>query len=489
MKNLSDITKRVQAISVWGESNIEISSIDFDSRKVDRGSLFVAVKGTQSDGHQFINIAIEKGAVAIVCETMPEQRDDFICYIQVENSSKALALAACEFYDNPSTKLKLIGITGTNGKTTIATLLYRLFMKLGYLAGLLSTVENFIGNRSLSASHTTPDAVQINKLLAEMVGAGCEFCFMEVSSHAIDQNRVEGLKFLGGVFTNLTHEHLDYHLTFKDYIDTKKKFFDHLPKTSFALTNGDDKNGRVMFQNCEATKKYYALKSMADYKCKVLEQHFDGMLLQMDGMEVWANFMGQFNAYNLLAVYAVALELGTDKLETLEVISHLKPVNGRFESIRSNSGILAIVDYAHTPDALKNVLETIGQIRQANDKVITVVGAGGNRDKSKRPEMGKIVSEWSDRVIFTSDNPRNEEPDQIIHDVIAGVTPGNLSKIITIPDRKEAIKTACLLAQTGDIVLVAGKGHETYQETKGVRTHFDDKEVIKEIFLQIINPN
>ncbi|MCF8370024.1 MAG: UDP-N-acetylmuramoyl-L-alanyl-D-glutamate--2,6-diaminopimelate ligase [Bacteroidales bacterium] len=489
MKKISDIVKRVQAVSVWGESNIEITSIDFDSRKVDRGSLFVAVKGTQSDGHQFINISIEKGAVAIICETMPAQREDFICYIQVEDSSKALAQVACEYYDNPSTKLKLIGITGTNGKTTIATLLYRLFMKLGYLTGLLSTVENFVGNRSLSASHTTPDAVQINKLLAEMVEAGCEFCFMEVSSHAIDQNRIEGLNFVGGVFTNLTHEHLDYHLTFKDYIDTKKKFFDHLPKTSFALTNGDDKNGRVMFQNCGATKKYYALKSMADYKCKVLEQHFDGMLLQLDGVEVWTHFMGQFNAYNLLAVFAVALELGADKLEALEVISHLKPVNGRFESIQSNSGILAIVDYAHTPDALKNVLETIGQIRQANDKVITVVGAGGNRDRSKRPEMGKIVAELSDRVIFTSDNPRYEEPEQIIEEIIAGVTAGNLSKIITIPDRKEAIKTACLLARTGDIVLVAGKGHETYQETNGVRTHFDDKEVIKAIFLQIINPN
>jgi UDP-N-acetylmuramoyl-L-alanyl-D-glutamate--2,6-diaminopimelate ligase len=489
MKKLSDILKRINPISVIGISNIEISRIDFDSRKVDRGSLFVAVKGTQSDGHQYISASIEKGAVAIICETIPAHIEKSVCYIQVDNSSEALALAASEYYDNPSRKLKLVGITGTNGKTTIATLLYRLFIKSGYQVGLLSTVENFIGNKSIPTSHTTPDAVQINSLLAEMVEAQCEFCFMEVSSHAIDQNRIGGLNFVGGAFTNLTHEHLDYHKTFKDYIDAKKKFFDKLPKSAFALTNADDKNGRIMLQNCMASQKYYALKSMADYKCKVLEQHFDGMLLQIDGIEVWTHFMGQFNAYNLLAVFAVAIELGLDKIEILEIISHLKPVNGRFESIHSNSGILAIVDYAHTPDALKNVLDTIGQIRQANDKLITVVGAGGNRDKSKRPEMGKIVSDLSDRVIFTSDNPRNEEPGEIIDDIKVGVSAGNLSKILTIPDRKEAIKTACLLAQSGDIVLVAGKGHETYQEIKGVRTHFDDKEVIKEVFLQIINPN
>ena len=360
---------------------------------------------------------------------------------------------------------------------------------MGYKVGLLSTVENIVAEKQIAATHTTPDAVQLNRLLAEMVDAGCDFCFMEVSSHAIDQNRTEGLHFTGGVFTNLSHDHLDYHNTFLEYRDVKKSFFDKLSKAAFAITNGDDKNGMVMFQNCMANKKVYALKSMADYKCKLLEQHFDGMLLHVDGTDVWTHFIGQFNAYNLLAVYAVAIELGVEKMEVLEVLSHLKPVNGRFESIRSNSGILAIVDYAHTPDALKNVLETLGQIRLPKDQLITVVGAGGNRDKSKRPEMGRIVAQLSDKVIFTSDNPRNEEPAQIIEDVKAGVQADDASKVLSITDRREAIRTACMLAKSGDIVLVAGKGHETYQEINGERHHFDDKEIIKEAFLQIINPN
>ncbi|MEA3446076.1 MAG: UDP-N-acetylmuramoyl-L-alanyl-D-glutamate--2,6-diaminopimelate ligase [Bacteroidota bacterium] len=489
MKKLKDILKRTKHISVYGDCNIEISQVDFDSRKIVQGSLFVAVKGTQVDGHNYIAKTIENGATVIICESLPKSLANNVCYVLVDDSSKALARIASEFYDNPSEKIKLIGITGTNGKTTIATLLYRLFLKLGYNAGLLSTVENFIGERKLVSSHTTPDSIQINKLLGDMVEANCEFCFMEVSSHAIHQNRTEGLNFTGGIFTNLTHDHLDYHKTFRDYLNVKKKFFDDLPKTAFAITNADDKNGKVMLQNCNAQKKFYALKSMADYKCKLLEQHFDGMLLHIQNTEVWTHFIGRFNAYNLLAVYATSLELGIDKHEALKIISHLKPVNGRFESLRSNSGILAIVDYAHTPDALKNVLETIWQIRLANNKIITVVGAGGNRDKSKRPLMGKIVSELSDRVIFTSDNPRNEEPEQIINEIKEGVSEKNLSKVISISNRSEAIKTACLLATSGDIVLIAGKGHETYQEINGVRCHFDDKEIIKEIFLQIINPN
>ncbi len=489
MKRLEEITNHIDYQTITGYSNIEIHNIYFDSRKVTKGCLFVAVKGTQTDGHQHIENAINGGASAIVCEILPKVLTDTICYIKVENSSLSLALIASFFYDNPSEKIKLIGITGTNGKTTVATLLYKLFMKSGFKAGLLSTVENYIGDHSLQATHTTPDAVQINSLLNDMVLANCEFCFMEVSSHAIHQNRIAGLKFTGGVFTNLSHDHLDYHSSFREYISVKKRFFDELPESAFALSNADDRNGKIMFQNCNANKFYYALKSMADFNCKLIEQHFDGTLLQIQDTEVWTHFIGKFNAYNLVAVYAVALRLGIEKIETLEVISRLKPVNGRFESIRSNSGILAIVDYAHTPDALRNVLETITQIRKNKNLIITVVGAGGNRDKTKRPEMGRIVSELSDKVIFTSDNPRDEEPDQIINDIKNGVPTTNLSKVISIPDRREAIKTACFIAQSGDIILVAGKGHETYQEIKGIRNHFDDKEIIKEIFLQIINPN
>lgn len=487
MKVLSDILTNIETIKIIGNTEMPVTSIIFDSRKVDLGCLFAAVKGTQIDGHQFINMAIEKGAKAILCEQLPASLVDEMVYIQVENSSKALGELASAFYDHPSSKLKLVGVTGTNGKTTTVTLLYNLIKKLGYSAGLLSTVRNYINDEIIEATHTTPDAVQMNKLMKQMVDAGCEFCFMEVSSHAIDQHRIAGLDFTGAVFTNITHDHLDYHKTFAEYIKAKKKFFDDLKPESFALINTDDKNGMVMVQNTRAKYKNYAVRSAADFKAKIIESHFEGSMLSVDGMDVWTYFVGRFNAYNLLAVYATAQMLGFNKNEILTAVSELKPVEGRFETIRSHNGITAIVDYAHTPDALLNVLNAINQIRTDDQELITVVGAGGDRDKTKRPEMAKIATENSNKVILTSDNPRTEDPNQILEDMKKGVSPENKKKMLSIVDRKEGIRTACLLAQKGDIILVAGKGHETYQEINGVKHHFDDREIIEQNFNELYN--
>ncbi len=489
MKRLNDILKSISPVSITGDISIEISKIEFDSRKVQKGDLFVAVNGTLSDGHNYINQATNKGAIAIICEKLPDNINSKVTYVKVKDSGLALGLTASEYFNNPSQKIKVIGITGTNGKTTTATLLHSLFTGLGYKAGLLSTIANFIGNKKIAASHTTPDAVTINNLFNLMIEEGCEYCFMEVSSHAIDQQRIAGIEFKGGLFSNITHDHLDYHKTFKEYLNVKKHFFDNLPASAFALSNKDDKNGKVMLQNTLAQKKYYALKSIADYKCRVIETHFDSMLLNIDGDEVWTSFIGKFNASNILAVYAIARELNIDKNEILTVISKLKPVQGRFETIKSSNGILAIVDYAHTPDALKNVLNTINELRTGNEQVITVVGAGGDRDKSKRPEMAQIASALSNKIILTSDNPRSEDPNQIIAEMAEGISAENKRKLLSIVNRREAIRTACMLAQRGDIILIAGKGHETYQEINGIRSHFDDREELKNQFLQIINLN
>ena len=487
MKVLNDILKAVETTHVIGNTEIPVTGIIFDSRKVDVGCLFAAIKGTQADGHQFIDMAIEKGAKAVLCEQLPENINEEIAYIQVENSSKAMGELASAFYDYPSTKLKLVGITGTNGKTTTVTLLYNLIRKLGYSAGLLSTVRNYIDEQIIEATHTTPDAVQMNALMKQMVDAGCEYCFMEVSSHAIDQHRIAGLEFVGAVFSNITHDHLDYHKTFAEYIKAKKKFFDDLKPGSFALINTDDKNGNVMVQNTKAKVKNYAVRSAADFKAKIIESHFEGSMLNIDGMDVWTYFVGRFNAYNLLAVYSTAHMLGFSKDEILTALSELKPVEGRFETLRSQNGITAIVDYAHTPDALLNVLNAINQIRNDDQELITVVGAGGDRDKTKRPEMAKIATENSNKVILTSDNPRTEDPNQILEDMKKGISPENNKKMLSIVDRKEGIRTACLLAQKGDIILVAGKGHETYQEINGVKHHFDDREIIQQNFNELYN--
>ena len=487
MKILSDILITVETIEIIGNTEVPVTSIVFDSRKVDLGCVFVAVKGTQTDGHTFIPGAAEKGAKAIVCESLPNDLNNEIVYIKVANSSKAMGQMAAAFYDYPSQRLKLVGITGTNGKTTTATLLYHLVRKLGYKAGLLSTVRNYIDDKIIEATHTTPDAVQMNRLMRQMLDAGCDYCFMEVSSHAIDQQRIAGLSFEGALFTNITHDHLDYHKTFAEYIKAKKKFFDDLHPESFALINTDDKNGRVMVQNTKARVKSYAVNSAADFKAKILESHFEGSLLEIDHTEIWTYFVGRFNAYNLLAVFSAASMLGFEKEEILKVISELKPVEGRFETIRSVNGITAIVDYAHTPDALLNVINSINQIRNDNQDLITVVGAGGDRDKTKRPEMAKIASENSSKTILTSDNPRSEDPNDILNDMKVGVDILNQKKVLSITDRKEAIRTACLLAKGGDIILIAGKGHETYQEIKGVKHHFDDREVINQIFNELYN--
>jgi len=487
VKILSDILKTVETIEIIGNTEFPVTSIVFDSRKVDLGCVFVAVKGTQTDGHTFIPGAAEKGAKAIVCESLPNDLNNEIVYIKVANSSKAMGQMAAAFYDYPSQRLKLVGITGTNGKTTTATLLYHLVRKLGYKAGLLSTVRNYIDDKIIEATHTTPDAVQMNRLMRQMLDAGCDYCFMEVSSHAIDQQRIAGLSFEGALFTNITHDHLDYHKTFAEYIKAKKKFFDDLHPESFALINTDDKNGRVMVQNTKARVKSYAVNSAADFKAKILESHFEGSLLEIDHTEIWTYFVGRFNAYNLLAVFSAASMLGFEKEEILKVISELKPVEGRFETIRSVNGITAIVDYAHTPDALLNVINSINQIRNDNQDLITVVGAGGDRDKTKRPEMAKIASENSSKTILTSDNPRSEDPNDILNDMKVGVDILNQKKVLSITDRKEAIRTACLLAKGGDIILIAGKGHETYQEIKGVKHHFDDREVINQIFNELYN--
>lgn len=476
MKNLSDILKGVPATELQGADDMQISSIVFDSRKVVPGALFVAVRGTMVDGHDYIEQAVKDGASAIICEDLPGHTIGEVAFIMVANSAIALGQIAANFYNNPSDKLKLIGVTGTNGKTTIATLLYQLFTDLGYKCGLLSTVENKINDLVIPATHTTPDPIVLNSLLDEMVGRGCDYCFMEVSSHAVAQHRIAGLQFSGGIFTNLTHDHLDYHKTFDNYLKAKKAFFDTLPKDAFALTNIDDKNGNVMLQNTKAHKKSYALKSMADYKAKILENQFGGLLLNIDNEEVWFKMVGSFNAYNLLAVYSTAMLLEQDRAKVLISLSKLTGAKGRFEYFISPNNVIGIVDYAHTPDAVQNVLSTIHDIRKGNEKVITIIGCGGDRDKAKRPVMAKVAGQWSDTVILTSDNPRSEEPEQIIKDMEAGVTPSNQRKTISITDRREAIKTACHLANPGDIILLAGKGHEKYQEIKGIRNHFDDKE-------------
>ncbi|KAB2859540.1 MAG: UDP-N-acetylmuramoyl-L-alanyl-D-glutamate--2,6-diaminopimelate ligase [Flavobacteriales bacterium] len=482
MQLLKDILYKTSIEKVVGSTAIDVASICFDSRLVVEHSLFVAVYGTQVDGHQFIDTAISKGAIAIVCEILPQHIQPNITYVEVKNSSKALGIIAANFYNNPSSELKLVGITGTNGKTTTATLLYDLFTDLGFKTGLLSTVVNKIGKEAIPATHTTPDAIQLNKLLREMVNEGCEYCFMEVSSHAIHQNRVADVEFTGAVFTNITHDHLDYHKTFDEYIKAKKQFFDELSPNAFALVNKDDKNGLVMLQNTKAKKYTYALKNMADYTCKVVENDFSGMLLNISGNEVWTKLIGGFNAYNMLAIYSVADLLGMDKLNVLTSISKLTSVDGRFQYVKSANNVAGIVDYAHTPDALKNVLNTINEIRTGNEQVITVVGCGGDRDKSKRPIMAAIACDNSNKVILTSDNPRSENPDEIIAEMKAGVQAVHYKKVLAITNREEAIKTACSLANDGDIILVAGKGHEKYQEIKGVKYPFDDLNVLSETF-------
>jgi len=481
LKLLKDILYKVNINTTLGSTNVMVDGVQFDSRKVKRNTLFVAQKGLVFDGHQFIDKAIELGAVVVVCEDLPSNLNKNITYIQVEDANEALAIIASNFYDNPSSKLKLVGVTGTNGKTTIASLLYALFQKAGYKTGLLSTVKILVDTKFYEATHTTPNSVLINHYLNEMVEAGVDYCFMEVSSHGIHQKRTAGLKFVGGIFTNLTHDHLDYHKTFQEYRDVKKIFFDELPKTAFALVNADDKNGLVMLQNSKAKKYTYALKTMADFKAKIIENQFSGLLLNINGNEVWAKLIGSFNAYNLLAVYGTANLLGLETNETLTLLSELESVNGRFQHFISKEGITAVVDYAHTPDALKNVLETINDIKTGNEQIITVVGCGGNRDKAKRPIMGRIASQLSTQVIFTSDNPRDEDPQTILNEIESGVAPQNFKKTISILDREQAIKTATKLAKVGDIILIAGKGHETYQEVKGVRSHFDDYEKIMKL--------
>jgi UDP-N-acetylmuramoyl-L-alanyl-D-glutamate--2,6-diaminopimelate ligase len=479
---LTELLKNIGLLNINGSLDKNIRGIEFDSRKVWSGSLFVAQRGIHVDGHKYIPIAIEKGASVIVCESLPEIQKPEITFIQVSDTNQALGLLASAFYGNPSKKMKVVGVTGTNGKTSIATLLYKMFMQLGYRTGLLSTISYRINDRFETASHTTPDSLKIQQTMAEMVDEGCEFCFMEVSSHAIHQQRIAGIDFAGGIFTNITHDHLDYHKTFADYIKAKKVFFDGLSSNAFAITNLDDKNGLVMLQNTAGEKITYSTRAMADFRCKVLESHFDGMLLNLDNNEIWTRFVGKFNASNLLAVYATAVSLGQKKEEVLTIISNLEPVQGRFETVRSDDGKLAIVDYAHTPDALKNVLAAISEIRTRNEQVITVVGAGGDRDKTKRPEMAYEAVLASDKVILTSDNPRTEDPAQIIKDMESGVEAQFRKKVVSIENRREAIKTAAMLAQPGDIILIAGKGHENYQEINGVKHHFDDMEEIKKCF-------
>ena len=483
MKQIDDVLKGIEVISVTGKTGTGISGIGFDSRNVKEGSLFVAVKGVKTDGHDYMDAAVRSGAAAIICEKLPEHRDDRICWIKVKDSARALGVAASNFYGNPSHLMKLIGVTGTNGKTTIASLLYQTFRKLGFKCGLFSTVCNYINDRELPATHTTPDPVQLNSLMANMVSEGCDYAFMEVSSHSLDQQRIAGLEFRGGIFTNLTHDHLDYHKTFENYLTAKKRFFDTLPEDSFALVNIDDKNGRVMLQNCKARHYTFSVRSMADFRCGIFERSFEGMKLKMQGEEVWTRFVGDFNASNLLAVYAASELLGGSKKEILTIVSDLYPVSGRLELFKSADGITGIVDYAHTPDALVNVIDTLNKVRNRSVSLITVVGAGGDRDKTKRPKMAFIAAEGSDKVILTSDNPRTEDPGKILDDMEAGITPELKKKTLRIADRKEAIRTAVMLATKGDVILIAGKGHETYQEINGVKHHFDDREVLKEAFL------
>jgi UDP-N-acetylmuramoyl-L-alanyl-D-glutamate--2,6-diaminopimelate ligase len=486
MRYLSDIIEGLAFTELQGSADIDITDIVFDSRRVTPGCMFVAVKGTLVDGHDYIEQAVADGAVAVICEELPARVTGEVDFLMVANSSIALGIVAANFYDNPSAKLKLVGVTGTNGKTTIATLLYKLFRDLGYKCGLLSTVENQVNGQVIQATHTTPDPVELNKLMNEMVEQGCDYCFMEVSSHAIAQHRISALHFTGGIFSNLTHDHIDYHKTFAEYLKAKKAFFDGLPANAFALTNIDDKNGNVMLQNTVAHKKTYALKSMADYKARILENQFEGLLLQIDNEEVWFKMVGTFNAYNLLAVYAAAMLLEQDKTKILTSLSKLTGARGRFDYIVAPNKVIGIVDYAHSPDAIQNILSTIHDIRKGNEKVITVIGCGGDRDKTKRPVMAKAACEWSDKVILTSDNPRSEDPALIIKDMEEGVDPAFKRHTLSIVDRKEAIKTACMLARPGDIVLVAGKGHEKYQEIKGVKNHFDDMEELTSIFKEMV---
>lgn len=471
--------------AVIGNTGVAVTNLHFDSRKVELNDVFVAVKGTLSDGHQFITTAVNQGALAVVCQELPKKIVNGVTYVQVKNSQKALAIMAANYYDSPSENLKLIGVTGTNGKTTVATLLYNLFSKAGYKVGLLSTVNIMVGEKTYAASHTTPDSLTINSYLKLMNDVGVEYCFMEVSSHGIAQDRTTGLKFEGGIFTNLSHDHLDYHKTFAEYRDVKKLFFDQLPASAFALVNGDDKNGAVMLQNTKANKHTYALKSYADFNAKILENQFSGLLLNINGDEVWTKLIGNFNAYNILAIFAAGELLGLEKQENLRIISELNSVSGRFQYLVSKNKITAIVDYAHTPDALKNVLETINAIRTKNEELITVVGCGGDRDKTKRPKMGNIAAALSTKVIFTSDNPRTEDPEEIVKDVEAGVDPLDFKKTMTVVNRKQAIKTACMLANPNDIILIAGKGHETYQEVNGVRSDFDDYKIVNDFLNQL----
>ena len=479
---LNEVLKNITPIKIVGNDNVEITGVNIDSRRIKAGHLFVAIRGTQVDGHQFIDKAIELGADAVLCEELPEKLSDHVTYVQVESTEDAVGKVATLFYGNPSHKLKLVGVTGTNGKTTIATLLYNMFRKFGYKVGLLSTVCNYIDDVEVPADHTTPDPIELNELLAKMVEAGCEYAFMECSSHAIHQKRIGGLKFAGGLFTNLTRDHLDYHKTFENYRNAKKAFFDGLTKDAFAITNADDKNGMIMVQNTKATVKTYSIRSMADFRARILECHFEGMYLEIDGREVGVQFIGKFNVSNLLAVYGAAIMLGKKPEDILLVLSTLHSVSGRLEPIHSPEGFTAIVDYAHTPDALANVLNAIHEVLDGKGHVITVCGAGGNRDKGKRPLMAQEAVRQSDKVIITSDNPRFEDPQEIINEMLAGLNEQQMRKVISIVDRKEAIRTACMMAQKGDVVLVAGKGHENYQEIKGVKHHFDDKEVLHEIF-------
>lgn len=479
---LENILKVVNVLNLKGNADLEIEGIHMDSRMVKKGFMFVAVKGTQADGHNYISKAIENGATAVVCEQLPEKLDEHVTYIQLHDTEEAVGKLATTFYGDPTSKLDLIGVTGTNGKTTIATLLYNMFRAFGYKAGLISTVCNYIDGEAIPTEHTTPDSITLNQLLGRMADEGCKYAFMEVSSHSVVQKRISGLTFAGGIFTNITRDHLDYHKTFENYLKAKKAFFDGLPKQAFALTNADDKNGLVMTQNTKARVSTYSLHSLCDFKGKVLEDSFDGMLLDINNREVNVQFIGRFNASNLLAVYGAACLLGKKPEEVLLKLSMLRPVCGRFDAKRSPKGYTAIVDYAHTPDALVNVLETIHEVLRGRGHVITVVGAGGNRDKGKRPLMAQESVKRSDKVIITSDNPRFEEPQDIINDMLSGLNKEDMKKVISIVDRKEAIRTACMLAQPQDVILIAGKGHETYQDVKGVKSHFDDKEVLDEIF-------
>ena len=478
---LNELLKAIQPTQVIGNQEVEIKEVNIDSRQVREGDLFMAMRGTQTDGHAYIASAIEKGAVAVLCEDLPEQLNDGVTYIQVKESEDAVGKLATTFYGDPTSKLKLVGVTGTNGKTTIATLLYNTFRYFGYKVGLVSTVCNYIDDEAVPTEHTTPDPITLNRLLGKMADCGCKYAFMEVSSHSIDQKRISGLKFAGGIFTNLTRDHLDYHKSVDNYLRAKKKFFDDMPKNAFCLTNLDDKNGMVMTQNTRAKVYTYSLRSLSDFKGKLLESHFEGMILDFNNRELSVQFIGKFNASNLLAVFGAAALLGKEEEEILVALSTLKPVSGRFETVRSPEGYTAIVDYAHTPDALVNVLNAIHGVVEGKGQIITVCGAGGNRDKGKRPLMAKEAAKLSNRVIITSDNPRFEEPQDIINDMLAGLDKDDMRKTISIVDRREAIKTACMLAQPGDVILVAGKGHENYQDVKGVKHHFDDKEILSEI--------